>query len=1083
LRAVTRRLQLAASAVFFVSGAAGLVYQVVWSRLLNQVFGISAHAIAAVLATYLGGLALGSSLLGRIADRHPRPLRLYGLLELGIAATALAGAWLVHGIEPAHAWAASRLAPDSVALVALRVLLASAVVLPPTFLMGATLPAMTRAFVDRLGSLGRGVGSLYALNTAGAVVGSAAAGFVLIRAVGVHSTLWLAVGANVAVGVAALLLSRHVGGSAPRSAELAPAVPAVAAAAPGAGLRDAWLLAAMALSGFASLSLEVIWSRMLVLVLGTSTYAFVTMLSSFLVGIALGSWLARRVVDRLGNARRAFGWLQLGIAAATLATIPLVRLVLANATSWFAALEAGGVGAIGGQFAVSFLVMLVPTTLVGATFPLAARIRVRDLDTLAAGLGQLYGANTAGNIVGAIAGGFVLLPRLGMQRGIATLVIANLAAAACALLPARERWLDRRVLLRALPVSVLLWTCATLLALWRPAPLPGTGPGPHDTLRYYREGLVSTVSVFQQAEDGRQLVMSVDGVTIGQSAVGVDRKQQFLAHAPFLLAARPPRDVLSIGLGTGILVGEVARHPAVERVDCVELSPSVIEGARTFAEHNGGVLGDPRLRVVTDDGVNFLRRSAAAWDAIVSDGKSRSGHAGNAAFYSADYYRSARAHLAPDGLMIQWVPLDVAPEDLRVIVRTFSAAFAHAYLWLGPESCFLVGTQQPLVLDLPRARRVLEDPASEGLRRHGWRDESELAAFLLADGAALSRWAGAGPVNSLEHPVLEFHALGHAGSPRDRLAANFGALAALRRAGAADARVEGADERTVAAAGAVGALLDGLALLARGEARGAALLDEAVAAAPPGAGALRQLAAEALARAGRELDLQGRQPEAAGLYAQALIAWPELVEGHLNLARIAGLQGRRQEAREHLARALSANPLSGTAHAWLGRLYAEEGAPERAAVHLAEAVRLAPLTAELHEDLGLSLAVAGRPRDALREFQEALRLAPDWPAALDRVALMMAVHPDPRERRPDEAVRLAERALELAGGDDPMSLEVAAIAYAAGARFEDAERTERKVLEVAIARRDEALAAAARAAIELYRRGMTLPSDLADLPR
>ena len=1077
---MTRRLQLAACSVFFVSGAAGLVYQVVWSRLLNQVFGISAHAIAAVLATYLGGLALGSSLLGRLADRHPRPLRLYGLLELGVAATALAGAWLVGAIEPAHAWAASRLAPDSLALIALRVLLASAVVLPPTFLMGATLPAMTRALVDRLGSLGHRVGSLYALNTAGAVAGSAAAGFVLIRAVGVHPTLWLAVGANVAVGAAALLLSR----GAPRPAEAPPApAPIPAAVVTAAGPRDAWLLAAMALSGFASLSLEVIWARMLVLVLGTSTYAFVTMLSTFLVGIALGSWLARRAVDRLRDPRRAFGWLEVAIAATTLATIPLVRAVLANASSWFASLEAGGVGAIAGQLAVSFLVMLVPTTLVGATFPLAARIRVRDLDTLAAGLGQVYGANTAGNILGAIAGGFVLLPRFGMQRGIAMLVLANLAAAACALLPARERWLDRRVILRALPVSALLWTCATLLALWRPAPLPGTGPGPHDTIRYYREGLVSTVSVFQRADDGRQLVMAVDGITIGQSAAGVDRKQQFLAHAPFLLAARAPRDVLSIGLGTGILVGEVARHPGVERVDCVELSPSVIEGARAFAEHNGGVLADPRLRVVNDDGVNFLRRSAARWDAIVSDGKSRSGHAGNAAFYSADYYASARAHLAPGGLMIQWVPLDVAPEDLRVIVRTFDAAFPHAYLLLGPESCFLVGTQAPLVLDLPRARGVLDDPASEHLRRHGWRDEAELAAFLLADGAALSRWAGAGPVNSLEHPVLEFHALGRAGNHRDRLATNLEALAALRRAGAADARVTGADERTVAAGRAAGALLDGLALLARGDARGPALLGAAVAEAPPAAGALRQLAGEALARTGRERDLEGRLAEAAALYEQALLAWPELVEAHLNLARIAGLEGRRERARDHLARALAANPLSGSAHAMLGRLYAEEGDAEQGALHLREAVRLAPLTADLHEDLGLSLAVTGRSTDALREFQEALRLAPDWPAALDRVALMMAIHPDPRERRPDEAVRLAERALTLAGGEDPMSLEVAAVAYAAGSRFADAERTERKVLDVALAKHDEALAAAARAALELYRRGLTLPSDLAGLPR
>ena len=202
----------------------------------------------------------------------------------------------------------------------------------------------------------------------------------------------------------------------------------------------------------------------------------------------------------------------------------------------------------------------------------------------------------------------------------------------------------------------------------------------------------------------------------------------------------------------------------------------------------------------------------------------------------------------------------------------------------------------------------------------------------------------------------------------------------------------------------------------------------------------------------------------------------------MNLARLAGASGRLEEARDHLVRALAANPLSGSAQAMLGRLYAQSGDPERAVPHLREAVRIAPSTAELHEDLGLSLALARHPDDALGEFREALRLAPDWPAALERVAMMMATHPDPRERHPEEAIRLARRALDLAGGDDPMALEVAAAAYAAGGRFDDAETTERKVLEVALARHDDSLASQARAVLELYRRGLALPSDLPGRP-
>ena len=1063
-----RSRQLAAQAAFFLSGAAGLVYQVVWSRVLNEVFGISAHATTAVLATYLGGLALGSWALGRLADRVRRPLRLYGLLEIGVGATAVAGAWLVRAVEPAHAWAASRLAPDSAALLLLRILLASAVVLPPTFLMGATLPAMARAFVDRIGRLGRTLAFLYALNTAGAVAGSIAAGFALVRAFGIHPTLWIAVAVNVLVGAAALVLSRPVARPGP--------APAPEREPPGRSpARGAWLLAAMALSGFASLSLEVLWTRMLVLVLGTSTYAFATMLSTFLVGIALGSALARPLLDRLAAPRRAFGWLQVAIAATTLATLPLVRVVIEDGPRWTAALGARWIGATAGQFGLSFLVMLVPTTLIGATFPLAARVWARELETLGGSIGQVYGANTLGNILGALAGGFLLLPLFGMQRGIALLVVANLAAAGCALLPGREEWSRPRSLLRSLPVLGGLWTCALLLGTWHPAPLPSSAGAPRDTLRYYREGLVSTVAVFQRADDGRQLLMTVDGITIGQSNTGVDRKQQFLAHAPFLLETRPLRNVLSIGLGTGILIGEVARHPGVEHLVCVELSPSVIEGARLFAEHNGGVLDDPRVRIVNDDGVSWLRRNRDAWDAVISDGKSRSGHAGNAVFYSEDYYRSARDHLAPGGIMAQWVPLDVTPDDLRTIVRTFVRVFPHAYLWLGPRSCFLVGLDRPLALDLDHVQRVLDSPPAAGLRRHGWRDASEVAAFLLADRASLQRWVGEGPVNSLERPILEFHALEDAAPEGERVSANLAALAELRREGVRDARVAGAEARTAAATRAVGDLLDGLVPLAREDVSGVAAIEAAVREAPGEAGALRQTGAEALFDVGRARDVGGRISEARALYSEASRAWPELPEAHVNLGRIAAMQGRTDEATAEYLRALEVNPLSGSAHRMLGHLLVAEGDAVGAMPHLREALRLAPATPDLHEDLGLSLAMARRLDDALAEFREALRLAPDWPAALDRVALLLATHPEPRVRDPAEAIRLASRALRLAGDADPMALEVAAAAYASAGRFAEAEGEERKALDVALGTGNDGLAGAARTTIELYRRRLPLP--------
>src|SRR5262249_2854807 len=563
-------------------------------------------------------------------------------------------------LEPLHAWAASRYAADSAALVAFRLALALMLVLPPTLCMGATLPAMTRAMVKRLDELGRRLSLVYALNTAGAVAGCLLAGFVLIGAVGVHPTLWLAAGANFAVGAFALSLRSDA------------VEPAPAGASP--PVRASWVLPAIALSGVASLALEVIWTRVLILIVGTSTYAFVTMLAAFLGGIALGSFLVRLLDSRIQDPRSVFGWVQLGIAAAELLSIPLLGALVTWGQVWLLGLEHSWVALFAARFGLAFAVMLLPTTLIGMSFPLASRIGVRGIGTLSRELGGIYGANTSGNIPGAVLGGFVVIPLFGLQRGIALLALLNLAAAACALLPgSRAAW-------RAAPWAGALCCCAAFLVAFRPQPFQSIEESEDDSVLYYREGLESTVKVIQRATDARQRVMLVDGVRVGQSSAGIDHKQQVLAHLPFLLRPdKPPRTVLSIGLGTGILMGEVARH-GIEPGLCVELSPEVVEGARQFDAYNGKVLDDQRVRVVVDDGINFLARSAQKWDAIISDGKSRHGHVGNARFYSEDFYRSGRDHLAPGGVLLQWVPLDEAPAELRTIARSFSRVFPHFYI-------------------------------------------------------------------------------------------------------------------------------------------------------------------------------------------------------------------------------------------------------------------------------------------------------------------------------------------------------------------------------------------------------------------
>jgi spermidine synthase len=1060
-----RRLA-AICALFFFSGAAGLVYEVVWSRLFKDVFGVTAYAVAAVLATYLGGLALGSWALGRAADRSSDPLRLYGLLEIGVAATALAGLQAIRLFDPLHAAAASRLAPGSPALACVRLVLASVVILPPTFLMGGTLPAMTKVFVERREAVGRQVSMLYALNTAGAVAGSLAAGFLFIRWLGVHPTFWLAVAANLAAGTLSLALAARRPGAAAAAAP-EPETPEAA--------RTARLLLAIGLSGVASLCLEVIWTRVLVLVVGSSTHAFVTMLAAFLVGIALGSFLSRLFIDRLRNPRRAFGWVQAAIAASTLATIPLMGALVSSAQRWLLGLELHWAALLLGRFGIAFLILIVPTTLMGMSFPLAGKIGVRSVRGLGSELGAIYAANTLGNIAGALLGGFVLLPAVGMQRGIVLVTSLNLASAAWAFLPGAAERTQRRPLLRIAGVAATFAACLGLLALWRPRPFVSVEEGEGDRVLFYQEGLVSTVKVLQRADDARQIVMLVDGIRIGQSSAGIDNKQQVLAHVPFLLRAPGVlKKVLTIGLGSGIVTGEVARHPGVARVDCVELSPSVIEGARFFAAFNGDVFKSPIVRVIADDGINFLRRSGDRYDAIVSDGKSRLGEAGNAAFYSQDYYLSAREHLVEGGLMIQWMPLEEVPEDLRTIVRTFMSVFAHAYLWMGHSSLFLVGMKEPLRLDLDQIQDVLDAKETAGLRRYGWRGATDIVALLVANSASAKNWLSReGTINSTEHPVLEFSSARELATPAAaRIAANVAALEQTRRATLQHLRFAGPDAAELdARSRAMDRLLEALRAMDGRSAEAGGLLEKAAAVAPEGS-EIRFSAAASMVSLGVESELRGDDALALRLYRSATNAWPESVTARLRVAAALSRQGEVPEAVAHLDEALRLNPDSGAAHRLLARLL-QAGDPAAALPHFQEALRAGPDLADVHYDFGTALEAAGRRTEALAQFREAMRLQPGWAAPMADAALLLALDPDPARRNSAEAVDLATRALKLTGPRNQDALEVLAAAYASAGRYDEAVNVQRQAVDVAAASGNRGRIAQAEDALDLYRHGLT----------
>ena len=763
---------------FFLSGAAGLVYEVVWMRMLGLVFGHTVFAVTTVLAAFMAGLALGAFLFGRLIDRRGRPLQVYGFLEAGIGAWALLVPLLLTHVQIVYLALSRSLNLSSFALSLVQFALVFLILLVPTTLMGASLPVLTKFFVNRPESLGRKVGDLYALNTLGAVLGAVVAGFLLLPAIGVRATTGLAVAANLAIGAWTLMLARWVDelGEAPVASAPLPVSPqGLKAQSSGSTPLVMWLvLAGTGLSGAAAMVYEVAWTRALSLMIGSSTYAFSAMLTTFLAGLALGSFLFARIWGRRRVDALLFGKLEAALGLVALALIPAFERIPDLVLTIFKGMTPSAGGALLAQFASSFLVMVVPTTIIGAAFPCAVQICAGTLTHLGRDVGRVYSANTAGTIAGALLAGFLLVPWLGARTSLIVAAAVNTAVGIAVLAaagPARPLW--RRAAIT--PLVLLFVAGVVFLPRWDPRVMAGgvsiyverftSAPDPAAHFReaaatrqllYYREGTNSTVAV-ERTE--RMTALRVDGKV--DASNGVDMATQLmLGHLPILLHPNPGR-VLVIGLGSGVTAGAVAQHPVVREIDVVELEPAVVEASTFFLEENRNVLSDPRVRLVVGDGRNYILASEKRYDVISSE-PSNPWMAGVANLFSREFYQLARGRLADDGIMIQWLHgYSIFPEDLKMIVKTFRQSFPHATLWRTLRGDYLlVGARSPLRVDhallerrIAASARVRGDMASIWLV-----SPLDLLTLFLLDETDLARFAQGAPENTDDLPLLEFRA-------------------------------------------------------------------------------------------------------------------------------------------------------------------------------------------------------------------------------------------------------------------------------------------------------------------------------------
>jgi spermidine synthase len=790
------RLLPAKSAVpflFFLSGACALVYESLWMRQFGLLFGNTTYSVTVTLAAFMGGIALGSWLVAVLPVRDPA--RLYALAEAGAGATALATLVLLRRLPQWYgglAGAASLAAPLELGL---RVLSAVIVVGPTTVLLGMTFPLLAE-FLNRAGGgMHASIGALYRVNTLGGAAGVLLAGFLLLPALGVTGLFLAAAAVNLAIGAAFWLLAR-----APLPAPPPPVRAAAVPADPSAAPVPTPLFGLLAFcSGAASFGLEVLCTRSLSLVIGSSYYSFNTMLAAFLLGIVLGALVYRALRPR----RPA---LLLGALYAALGILALleVRLLGGLPRLYFNLMRGLGSSFLGYQaagFGLSLLAMLPLTIPFGITFPLLAHLQAGGARQVS---GKLYLWNTLGSILGALATGFLLVPWAGIQASFVWMAGLLLVPGALALLSSLPRWTGLAALLAAAallagaglfyrPWDRLLMTSGIYKygLEWRGLIPDGRtlqqSLRKYRTLLFYREGREAVVSV-TRSDAGTFLAINgkIDASDQADAAT-----QKLLAHVP--LALHPdPRTVFIVGWGSGCTAGSAALH-LVQSIHCAEIEPAVFDTAPLFEGMNRGVQRDPRFTVHLRDARNLLLASPARYDVIISE-PSNPWVSGMSSLFTEEFYRIAARRLEDGGIFCQWFHYyDLGLRDIRVQVAAFCRRFPHVSLWLVPPSAagaqatpvgdmLLLGSLGPVPLDYRRVESVFRTPGiREDLRGVGIEDELSLLAIWAADREDLLAFAGETPRNTDDRPYLELNApkgLYSASNTREQRLAMYGALAA-----------------------------------------------------------------------------------------------------------------------------------------------------------------------------------------------------------------------------------------------------------------------------------------------------------------
>lgn len=1040
--------------LFFLSGFCGLLYEITWTRLISFILGNSTDAITITLAAFMGGLAIGGYAGGKVADRQTNPLRLYGILEGLVGLYALALPFLLRSTRPLLASFYQNAQTSPITMIMVKFAVCFAVLIIPTALFGAMIPLLSKFLVHRPDQVSSVVGKLYGLNLLGSTLGALATGLWLIPNLGVSKTIYLAVLIEFLIcgWVVALskILSKTAGGVEPTTPQsstdiLQPSLDTPRSStdilqsgqdtAPDtdSNLRSpSHIIPVMAICGATAMIYEVAWTRAIIMMIGSTVYALSIILTAFIGGLALGSLLLARLLDKRKDLLLIFGLLQIGIggAAISLATffeklslivIPIFSL-FGNSFAALQSIELSGL----------FLLMLIPSMMLGILFPLLStmyvrsarkngdKFEMRDRPSFSVGgsVGSTFMANSLGAIAGVVASGLILIPAIGIQKTILATAVVNVLLGSSALLFCSSISTIKKAVAIPLALGCTLAFCFTQ-PQWNKALVSG---GPYiygriyaslnrdpstnmkdivqnqSSLLFYQEDAQTTVAV--KKDKTEQLFLQLNGKTDASSRED-SCTQRLMAHIPLLLHPNP-REVMVLGLGSGMTLNAAEKYP-IEHLDCLEISPAVLKACSAyFNDVNGCALEDPRLRVIIRDGREHLALTDQKYDLIISQ-PSSPWIAGMSGLLTRDFFQLCKERLREHGICCVWFQTyNMDLPGSKSVAKAFGQVFPSMSIWEArPGVDYLIlGSPDEIKVDYQLLRqKMAEERLQAELKSIGMPRPIDLMARFVMSEAGVSRYAKGSVPHTDDNSMLEFK------TPkllyRESMNTQMEALNALRGVDLASlltvSAVSAAEAGSVAEADSSGEALIREALPKMFEAQkhyalaevyllknmreeGARELKEAYLQDPEDT-RIKDRYYRLLLATAATCTAKGMHEVAVQILQSAIKINPDGADAYLNLGLTYFNTGQFEAAIQQFQSALLAQPDNFQAHLNLGAAYLRSNRMEEAIQENLAVLRIKPDLVNAHFNLGIAYMRSNRIPQAIAEYQEALKYQPDYAEA------------------------------------------------------------------------------------------------------